>query len=390
MIFEVSELNEQSKALLETHFSDISVQGEISQLTRHNSGHWYFTIKDAKASISCAMFRGANSRVIFAPQIGHKVILSGKVSLYTANGSYQFIANSMKLAGDGDLEAKFNALKEKLANEGLFDPNRKKKIPKFPQNIAIITSQTSAAWADIKNRIAQSGYFLCKFTIFNSLVQGELAAQNLIENLKKADKMGFDAIIIARGGGSKEDLWCFNDEMLARAIAAAQTPIISGVGHEIDYTICDFVADHRSITPTATIDDLLPAADELRQGLDGTFMIFKELIELKFRAMSEILTRKSLEIRSLSVEHKLNLQEQNLKNLDAKLKSSINSLIANFTHNLDKKALELNLKNEFFKMSKNLVSVQKDGKKISLASLQSGDIITLSSQDDERNAQILE
>ena len=268
MILDVSELNEKARAVLETNFSEISVRGEISRITKHASGHWYFTLKDERAAIGCAMFRGANSHVKFSPKDGQKVILTGKISIYAPSGSYQLNATKMELEGAGDLDAKFRALLEKLRAMGLFDESHKKPLPRFPRRVALITSASSAAFADLKNRIISSGYFLAKFSLFDSLMQGEMAASSVINSLGKADKMGFDAIIIARGGGSKEDLWCFNDERLAHAIFATQTPVISAIGHEIDFSISDYVADHRSITPTAAIDDLLPRRDELEQHLD--------------------------------------------------------------------------------------------------------------------------
>ena len=270
----VSDLNESAKALLESHFSVVEVEGEISRLTKHSSGHWYFTLKDEKSAISVAMYKFANQNIKFEVKDGMKVTLIGKLSIYSPNGSYQFIASRIIPIGVGELELAFNQLKERLALAGLFDKMHKKPLPKYPNKIGIITSASSAAFADMC-KVISDRYVLPKFYLFNSLVQGNSAPANLIKMLKLADSMELDVIVIARGGGSKEDLWCFNDEGLAYAIYEAKTPIISAVGHEIDYSISDFVADHRSLTPTAAMVDLLPDSNELYQRLD----IFQNTLE---------------------------------------------------------------------------------------------------------------
>ena len=265
----VSELNLKAKALLEAHFDNISLSGELSNITVHSSGHWYFELKDDKASISCIMFRANNSKLNFVPKAGDFLELSGTVSLYAESGRYQFIAKNMQKSGLGDLEAKFLELKERLEKEGLFDEKFKKKISPLPQKVGIISSFTSAALEDMLKLIRQKEYFLAKFYLFNALTQGLNAPASIIKALKKADEMGLDLIIIARGGGSKQDLFCFNDEALAREIFKAKTPIISAIGHEIDYVISDFVADLRAPTPSAAINLAFFSKDELAQKLDN-------------------------------------------------------------------------------------------------------------------------
>lgn len=411
MILDVSELNEKARAVLETNFSEISVRGEISRITKHASGHWYFTLKDERAAISCAMFRGANSHVKFSPKDGQKVILTGKISIYAPSGSYQLNATKMELEGAGDLDAKFRALLEKLRTMGLFDASHKKPLPRFPRRVALITSASSAAFADLKNRIISSGYFLAKFSLFDSLMQGEMAASSVINSLEKADKMGFDAIIIARGGGSKEDLWCFNDERLAHAIFAAQTPIISAIGHEIDFSISDYVADHRSITPTAAIDDLLPRRDELEQHLDILAQNFSTILERKFRAINEILERKKLQLKAHSIEQKIEAKLTFLSHLKQNFSDQIGTKLAkfdyifpqvklkfkdalwvkfrNFEHILELKKANFDAKRQFLNTTRGLISIQKDGKRINLSQLSPGDTINLTSHDTQRWAQIL-
>lgn len=411
MILDVSELNEKARAVLETNFSEISVRGEISRITKHASGHWYFTLKDERAAISCAMFRGANSHVKFSPKDGQKVILTGKISIYAPSGSYQLNATKMELEGAGDLDAKFRALLEKLRAMGLFDASHKKPLPRFPRRVALITSASSAAFADLKNRIISSGYFLAKFSLFDSLMQGEMAASSVINSLEKADKMGFDAIIIARGGGSKEDLWCFNDERLAHAIFAAQTPVISAIGHEIDFSISDYVADHRSITPTAAIDDLLPRRDDLEQHLDILAQNFSTILERKFRAINEILERKKLQLKAHSIEQKIEAKLTLLSHLKQNFSDQISTKLAkfdyifpqvklkfkdalwvkfrNFEHILELKKANFDAKREFLNTTRGLISIQKDGKRINLSQLSPGDTINLTSHDTQRWAQIL-
>lgn len=411
MILDVSELNEKARAVLETNFSEISVRGEISRITKHASGHWYFTLKDERAAISCAMFRGANSHVKFSPKDGQKVILTGKISIYVPSGSYQLNATKMELEGVGDLDAKFRALLEKLRAMGLFDASHKKPLPRFPRRVALITSASSAAFADLKNRIISSGYFLAKFSLFDSLMQGEMAASSVINSLEKADKMGFDAIIIARGGGSKEDLWCFNDEHLAHAIFAAQTPVISAIGHEIDFSISDYVADHRSITPTAAIDDLLPRRDDLEQHLDILAQNFSTILERKFRAINEILERKKLQLKAHSIEQKIEAKLTLLSHLKQNFSDQIGTKLAkfdyifpqaklkfkdalwmkfrNFEHILELKKANFDAKRQFLNTTRGLISIQKDGKRINLSQLSPGDTINLTSHDTQRWAQIL-
>ncbi len=411
MILDVSELNEKARAVLETNFSEISVRGEISRITKHASGHWYFTLKDERAAISCAMFRGANSHVKFSPKDGQKVILTGKISIYAPSGSYQLNATKMELEGAGDLDAKFRALLEKLRAMGLFDASHKKPLPRFPRRVALITSASSAAFADLKNRIISSGYFLAKFSLFDSLMQGEMASSSVINSLEKADKMGFDAIIIARGGGSKEDLWCFNDERLAHAIFATQTPVISAIGHEIDFSISDYVADHRSITPTAAIDDLLPRRDDLEQHLDILAQNFSTILERKFRAINEILERKKLQLKAHSIEQKIEAKLTLLSHLKQNFSDQISTKLAkfdyifpqvklkfkdalwvkfrNFEHILELKKANFEAKREFLNTTRGLISIQKDGKRINLSQLSPGDTINLTSHDTQRWAQIL-
>ena len=388
MIISVSELNEQAKTLLELNLSNLNVKGEISRLTKHSSGHWYFTLKDKDASVSCAMFRFNNQLVKFDPKDGDEVILEASASIYKESGRYQLIVKSMKEAGTGDLEKAFLELKEKLLKEGLFSQDYKKPLPKFPNKIAIITSIGSAAYEDII-KTAKVRFDLCKLYFYNSLVQGNLAANDLIKALKKADLVGYDAIVLARGGGSKEDLWCFNDEGLARAIFEAKTPIISAVGHEIDFSISDFVADHRSITPTASMIDLLPDKNELMQKIDNLETNFKKAIKERFLNAKNKVLNLELSFKKIALNSKIEMSFTNLKDIEHKLNFAIQGKISKFESDLAIKKALLEEKNHFFSITKNLIQVQKDGKNISLNDLENGDIITLYSQTTSKKATII-
>ena len=261
-ILSVSEITGLIKQTLESGFSDISIIGEISNFKAHVSGHWYFTLKDSNAQISCVMWRGMNNYVFFTPQDGMKVIITGRITVYPPRGNYQAEIRSMKPAGVGELQAAFEKLKSKLAAEGLFDEKYKKSIPKFPNKIGIVTAIGGAALKDMIN-IAARRFPLVELLIAPSKVQGEGAAEEIVKGIKLLNKMDADLIIVGRGGGSLEDLWSFNEEIVARAIFESTIPVISGVGHEIDYTISDFVADLRAPTPSAAMEIATPHKEEI-------------------------------------------------------------------------------------------------------------------------------
>ena len=259
----VSEITSHIKRTLEEDFSQVKIIGEISNFKAHISGHWYFTLKDSNASINCTMWKGVNNYVFFTPKDGMKIIITGKITVYPPRGSYQLDVKSMKPAGEGELQKAFEELKQQLKSEGLFDVEAKKSIPNFPKQIGIVTGSSTAALKDMLS-VAERRYPLVKILIAPAKVQGEGAANEIstqIELLNKKSKA--EVIIIARGGGSLEDLWAFNEEIVARSIFASKIPIISGVGHEVDFTIADFVADLRAPTPSAAMELATPNKDEL-------------------------------------------------------------------------------------------------------------------------------
>ena len=268
-VLSVSQLNQRVKQLLETELALIWISGEISNLTQHVSGHWYFTLKDNRAQVKCAMFKAYNRYLRWQPRAGQQVLLRAQVSLYENRGDFQLIVEHMEQSGHGALQQAYEKLKLKLKQEGLFEQSLKKPLPQFPRHIGVISSPNGAAIHDIIS-VLKRRYSIAPVTIVPVAVQGETAAGEMIQALQKAQACNlFDVIIIARGGGSLEDLWAFNDEQLARAIAACPIPIVSAIGHEIDFTIADFVADVRAPTPSASAEIVTPDMNEWRQTLDN-------------------------------------------------------------------------------------------------------------------------
>jgi exodeoxyribonuclease VII large subunit len=265
----VSDLVISIKNLLEDHFQEVFVEGEVTNLSLSSSGHWYFNLSDSSSSISCALFKleALRNPLIRSLKDGDKIIILGPVSVYQKRGSFQVIVKRLFPAGVGQLKIQFERLKSKLSQEGLFDLDKKKSIPKFPKRIAIITAEHGAALQDFLNVYKRRSLWQ-DILIIPSLVQGDGAAKKLLMALKTAQKIeGVEVIVLTRGGGSLEDLWAFNDEDLVREISNCPIPVISAVGHEIDYTLCDFVADHRSETPSAAAEFLSQPHTELKSRL---------------------------------------------------------------------------------------------------------------------------
>ena len=259
-VYSVAQLNNYVKSLMDYDLTlkALFLVGEISNFKAHSSGHMYMTLKDDKSSIKAVMFRGNASKLKFMPTDGMKIIAFGSVSVFERDGAYQFYIENMQPDGVGSLSIAFEQLKEKLQKEGLFDTSAKKPLPKYPKTVGVVTSPTGAAFQDICNVLGRR-WPMARIVISPALVQGETAPRSIVEAIEDLDASGeADVIIVARGGGSIEDLWCFNDERVARAIFDAKTPIISGVGHETDFTIADFVADMRAPTPSAAAEIVVP------------------------------------------------------------------------------------------------------------------------------------
>ena len=338
-IISVGELNQQAKRLLESQFRGVSVIGEISNLARPSSGHIYFTLKDEDGAIRCAMFRNQNSRLNFEPQNGDQCILKGQVSLYAPRGDYQLIVSSMQPAGSGDLMHQFEALKKKLDAEGLFAQNQKKLIPSQPSHIGVITSESTAAFQDILTTIQRRAP-ISQVTLIHATVQGDTAPRTLISALQKIlnynnenQSNPFDVILICRGGGSIEDLWAFNNESLAREIFDFPLPIISGIGHEIDFTITDFVSDLRAPTPTAAAELVTEYHFKLGDILaDWRIGLINQIEDIILEKSQSILFASNNLKSPVTL---LKEQSQSLDNLEIRLSVTIKNLVAltkqNFT-----------------------------------------------------------
>lgn len=291
-IYSVSSLNQSVANLLEAEFAWIWVEGEISNLAQPSSGHIYFSLKDRSAQVSCAMFKGRNRSVTFQPENGNQVLVRAKVSLYQPRGNYQLIVDRMEQAGDGALRRQFEQLKVKLANEGLFDENHKLDIPELPTGIAIITSKTGAAVHDVLS-VIERRFPSIPVKLFPVPVQGNEAAPAICNAIKLIDEnatsgdLHCDVILLVRGGGSLEDLWSFNEETVARAMFDCAIPIVSGVGHEVDVTIADFVADVRAATPTAAAEAVTPDQSSWLQSFDWYQQRLQQLLKGKIERQQE-------------------------------------------------------------------------------------------------------
>ncbi len=382
-IYSVSEITNEIKEILESNFPTLAVIGEISNFKAHVSGHWYFTLKDGKASISCTMWRSVNSRVFFKPEDGMKIIVQGRISVYPPHGSYQIDVRSMQPAGEGELQAAFERLKRKLAQEGLFDEQYKKPIPEFPNKIGIVTAIDGAAFQDMINT-AKRRFPLVELVIMPAKVQGEGAANSIAEGIKLLNKKSdVDVIIIGRGGGSLEDLWAFNEEVVARAVFESEIPIISGVGHEVDFTISDFVADLRAATPTAAMELATPNQNDL-------LFLLQDFIDYSHeKVLSSIEFRKN-EVASIlnsygfrSPQDLVMNKSQFLDNLWYKIEKNIESKMIFEKNRLDLFSSILEANNADKILRKGYTLVQQETKIISRKEYLSGNTFTIKFYDGE-------
>ena len=342
----ISELNNYIKNLLDgdIFLNRVYLKGEISNFKNHTRGHLYFTLKDDTSRISAVMFQSSAVKLTFTPEDGMNVLVSGRISAYPAQGSYQIYIDKMEVDGLGALYIEYEKLKKKLAMMGLFDENHKVPIPKFPEKIGVITASTGAAVRDIMSTIKRR-YPICEAILFPCLVQGKDAAPDIVRQIKRADAYGVDTIIVGRGGGSIEDLWAFNEEIVAKAIYECKTPIISAVGHEIDWTIADFVADLRAPTPTGAAEMAVPTVLDINTLLDN----YK--IRLN-RNIKNMVNTKFIKLRSLKQSFILKnpmsmyeVKEQKLDALIENINKDIKSIIVNKENLLNNLKLSYTLKN---------------------------------------------
>ncbi|UIP27283.1 exodeoxyribonuclease VII large subunit [Photobacterium sp. TLY01] len=342
-IYTVSSLNAQVRLLLENEMGVVWLIGELSNFSAPVSGHWYFTLKDARAQVKCAMFRGNNQRVTFRPANGNQVLVKARLSLYEPRGDYQLIIDSMQPEGDGRLQQQFEKLKMQLAAEGLFAQTLKKPLPEQPKRVGIITSKTGAALHDILQVLKRRDPSL-PVVIYPTMVQGEGAAISIAQAIGRANtRQECDVLIVGRGGGSLEDLWAFNEEIVARTIAASQIPIISAVGHEVDVTIADFVADMRAPTPSA-------AAELVSRDLSARVQkIYQHQQQLRHAMRHYLSVRQSQLVRwqhRLDRQHpqvQLNQQSQRLDELRSRLERAMRKQLSERQQHLHRSDYKLAL-----------------------------------------------
>lgn len=316
----VSQLNSRARTLLEDVFARVWVTGELSNLARPASGHVYFTLKDANAQVRCALFRQNALRVRQTLRDGLAVKVRGKVSLFEGRGDYQLILDHVEPAGDGTLRMAFEALKERLAAEGLFATERKRSLPSHPRRVGIVTSPTGAVIRDIISVFGRRAAHV-ELVLIPTAVQGRDATAQLVRALQLADRQQFDALILARGGGSLEDLWCFNEETVARAIAACTTPVVSAVGHETDVSIADFVADVRAPTPSAAAELLAPHTDDLQRRVQSLQQ--RLLMQMRQRLRQDAARLEYLTRRLRHPRERLQQQAQRLDDFEQRLRRAI-------------------------------------------------------------------
>jgi exodeoxyribonuclease VII large subunit len=326
----VTELTEYIKDLLELdpELQEVQLTGEISNFSRASSGHLYFTLKDAGAVIDCVMWRSSAARLGWRPAQGDAVLATGRVSVYPARGRYQLYVEQMRPAGLGDLHARFEQLRDQLRQEGLFDEERKRPLPPFPRLIGIATSAQAAALRDVLN-ILQRRYPLARVILAPTLVQGDGAPPQIVAALRTLDALvDIDVILLVRGGGSLEELWAFNDERVARAIAACQHPVISGVGHETDFTISDFVADVRAPTPSAAAELVVPDQADLRPRIEGWVTHLANGMRRQLDGMRQDLAHQQRVLQRLSPKARMDLLRQQADDLSRRADQALAQALA--------------------------------------------------------------
>lgn len=316
-VLSVSALNSTAREIIEGNFPLLRVEGEISNFSAPGSGHWYFSLKDSRAQVRCAMFRQRNLYSRVQPRNGLQIQVLAQPTLYEGRGEFQLIIEQLQESGEGDLQARFLALKEKLAAEGLFEAHLKRPLPTWPQRVAVITSATGAALHDIRATLARR-WPLLSVLVYPVLVQGDQAAGQIVEALGRANARSTeDVLILARGGGSTEDLWCFNEEMVARAIRASRIPVVTGIGHEIDFTIADFASDLRAATPTAAAEAVSPDRNEWLPKVQAQHYQLEKLMLRKLQDESQRLDFLQIRLRHPgegldAAQRRLQLARENL------------------------------------------------------------------------------
>lgn len=339
----VSQINQYMKEVVagDPNLRRLLVKGEISNFTNHQkTGHFYFTLKDERSSIRAVMFRFNAAKVRFRPENGMNVLITGSVQVFERDGQYQLYCDSMEPDGMGALYLAFEQLKEKLRQEGLFDEAHKKPLPRFPKRIGVVTSKTGAALQDVRNILSRR-YPLAVLVVIPALVQGENAPASIVSGIRMAEQAGLDVLIVGRGGGSIEDLWAFNDEQVAHAIYDCPIPVISAVGHEIDFTISDFVADLRAPTPSAAAELCAPSVDSLRSELENLYALLGGYTLTAVKSRYDRLRGTYGRLTALSPVQRLRQSAQELKDKTARLHLAADRLVSSREERFRKAAATL-------------------------------------------------
>ena len=434
-VWTVSALNFEVKTMLSEGIGSLWIEGEVSNFVRPASGHWYFSLKDERAQCRAAMFKGRNCRMGFTPTNGQHVLVKAQVTLYEARGEYQLIVDHIEDAGVGELKRRYEQLKNQLDKEGLFSASRKKPLPPQPQHIGIITSPTGAAIRDALSVIRRRAPYI-PVTVFPTTVQGEQAAGQIRDSLKQVTQFGLcDIVLMIRGGGSLEDMWCFNDEKLARDMAEFPIPIVTGIGHEIDFTIADFIADFRAPTPSVAAETVTPDYQDLMQGLDGLlarllqqmrqglnqetdrlnqlgrhlnnlhpqrqFAEFKLRLKYASEGLTSHLKNRLSQERARyhlclsdffqhNPENTVRLQQQYLAQLASKNSQAMNQNLLLARHKLALQAKTLDTLSPLKTLSRGFATISKDDRIVSsVKQLESGDEINITLSDGKKQAAIL-
>ena len=388
----ISEINNYIKSLLDgdPFLHKVYISGEISNFKNHTRGHLYFTLKDDDARISAVMFESSARSLSFVPEDGMSVLVEGRISAYPATGSYQIYVEKMEMDGIGKLFIEYEKLKKKLESEGLFDLDHKKPIPKYPNKIGVVTASTGAAIKDIISTIKRR-YPICEVILFPSLVQGDGAKESIVKQIKIADTFNLDTLIVGRGGGSIEDLWAFNEEIVARAIYECNTPVISAVGHEIDFTIADFVADLRAPTPTGAAEMAVPKIIDVENLVDTYKIRLNKFIKNK---VNESFIKLERFKRSYILSNPMSMyeiKEQKLDNLYDSLNKNMNYFLEEKHKKTDYIINSLKLLNPLGILEKGYSVIKKDDKVVnSFENVKKDDIINVKLYKGMFNAKVME
>lgn len=370
-VLSVTSLNRMAKSLLEGHFPNVLVEGEISNLALPASGHWYFTLKDEGSQVRCAMFRNRNMGAGFRPRDGMQVLVRGRLSLYEGRGDYQLIAESVEEAGDGALRRRFELLKQKLAAEGLFASERKRPLPDHVRHVGVITSATGAVIRDIIS-VLRRRFPAIRITLLPVAVQGAEAPPAIVKAIatanRRAAELGLDVLIVGRGGGSLEDLQAFNEESVARAIHGSSLPVVSAVGHETDFTIADFVADLRAPTPSAAAELLSPDQNEMQLTLEGFALMFRKLIEDRLQRETRQLLWLTRQLKHPG--RRLQEHAQALDMLEGRLLRATRHRLAHTANALDRLRQRLSLHSPVTAIHQQLLRQEALGHRLQRAMLQ--------------------